>query len=257
LPIPSSSASLENGSLLYNQNLMAIHQNWTNQWLCRSLLLVLVGSAIAGCAQLQPESVTPSSVELSPQATHNPTASQLTGNQAWQSITPGETADGLTFTTDGKLLYQNEPLLVEIPVSYSSDNTVTYAKRLIVSPTSPSGRYSLVKACDRETDEALCWAVYRVDRQHAKVQQVSIGKYGGLEWIQWSSDERYAVFLEKMEGTAWFIVMNLETGESQLSDQLPAQPDLTSFVWTGDRIFNVTLNNGTQFQGNIDDLLAG
>ena len=92
---------------------------------------------------------------------------------------------------------QETPLLTEIPVSYVSDSNVTYAQRLIVSNTSPSGRFNVVKACEGTTDESgLCWAVFLVDRQSKTAEKISIAKYGGQNWVQWSGDERYAVFTE-------------------------------------------------------------
>ena len=144
-------------------------------------------------------------------------------------------------------------VLTEIPVTYSSDSpTPTNASRLIVSPTSPSGRYSIVKACDDPNpDMGLCWSIYLVDREEDAAQKVSIGKYGGLDWVQWSPDEHYAVFLERMEGTSWFIALNLETGESLPLEELSAEANLDSLTWTGDRTFTLSLVDGSTVAGNI------
>ncbi|MBD2070112.1 hypothetical protein H6F93_21775 [Leptolyngbya sp. FACHB-671] len=210
--------------------------------------------AIAGCTSPQaqmressPPVTTPTAVSPTPS-----TPEDALDQEDWLDLLPGETVRDLSFTQTGALSYQGTILQSEIPVSTSSDGAVTYAKRLIVSPTSPSGRYTILKACEEVTDEGLCWAIYKVDRAQQTVQTVSIGKYGGLDWVQWSADDRYAVFLEKLEGTAWFIIMDLQSGESSISDEIPAQPELDSFTWTGDRTFTVTLADQSQFQGDIE-----
>ncbi|MFP5274052.1 hypothetical protein [Coleofasciculus sp.] len=215
----------------------------------------LVSGAIAGCTQ--PTSQTNgalSTATAKPPAAVSPASPTTATNSPinspdWVNLLPGETIGDLTFTQGETLVYQCKTLLSEIPVSYSSDGTVTYAKRLIVSGSSPSGRYTFIKACEIEVKEiGLCWSIYKVDALATEAQKVNISKYGGLNWVQWSSDERYAVFFDK----TWFIVMDLLTGESKTSSELSAQPDLKSFTWTSDRTFDVTLVNGSQFQGNIE-----
>jgi hypothetical protein len=222
--------------------------------------VLLVSGTVTGCAQPNsPTNKASSTATVQSPAAVSPTTGMNSPAKLpdWVNLLPGETTGGLTFTQAGKLAYQGKILLSKIPVSYSSDGTVTYAKRLIVSPSSPSGRYTIIKACEAETDETgLCWSIYKVDSQQAKAEKVSIAKYGGLNWVQWSSDQRYAVFVEKMEGTAWFIVMDLRTGESQSFSELSAQPDLNSFTWTGENTFDITLVNGSKFQGNIKKLFS-
>jgi|GEM_PF-2208293 len=91
----------------------------------------------------------------------------------------------------------------------------------------------------------------------AIAQKVGVGKYGGMDWVSWSPDERYAVFLEKMEETSWFIVLDLETGESLLMEELPAEADLSQLSWTGDRTLQVPLADGSTFEGDIQPLFPG
>lgn len=225
----------------------------------KPIQIVCVGMviAIAGCTQPQAQTSESSSPITTPTVVSpTPSTSEdtLDNTQDWLDLLPGETVRDLSFTQSGTLSYQGTILLPEIPVSTSSEGSTTYAKRLIVSPTSPSGRYTILKACEEITDEGLCWAVYQVDRTQQTAQTVNIGKYGGLDWVQWSADDRYAVFLEKLEGTAWFIVMDLQSGESRMSGEMPAQPALDSFTWTGDRTFTVTLADQSQFQGDIEAL---
>lgn len=145
---------------------------------------------------------------------------------------------------------------------YTSDGTVTYAQRLFVSEPSSSGRFNVLKACEGSTDEiGLCWAVILVDREAGKVQKISIAKYSGQNWVQWSTDERYAVFAESMEGVTWFIVLDLQTGESKMFDYTPAPADLSSFSWVSDRTFQANFLCDADcaeppFQGDITELFA-
>lgn len=224
----------------------------------QTLIIVLLGvsGGLAGCNRISlstdatsPEVVTqPSDAVPSSTENDNPT----NNSQDWTTLLPGEGIDEIALTTVGTLTYQGNTLLSEIPVSYISDGTVTMAKRLIVSPTSPSGHYSLIKACEGVADgEGQCWSVYLLDRISPTIQKVSIGKYGGLNWVEWSPDGRYVVFLEKMEGTAWFIGLDLQTGDSQIADQLPGQPDLESFIWADNHTFTVPLTDASTFQCNL------
>lgn len=151
----------------------------------------MMSSAIAECiaktTQLQPDATSPSPETVTgsiPTPAASPTLSKMAGVQEWVEIFKGESVQGLTFSSDGKLLYQGKVLLPEIPVSYISDGDITYAQRLIISDLSPSGRFNIVKACEGTTNESgLCWSVYLVDRQAETAQKVDIAKYGGLNWV--------------------------------------------------------------------------
>lgn len=218
------------------------------------ILLGLGGWAIAGCSPLTTQNNT--SLPRAPVDSSAASPSPTVNSQDWLELFPGKTVRDLSFTESGTLVFGGKTVLKEIPVSSNSDGD-TYAKRLIIAPTSPSGRYSIVKACDGvNNDEGLCWAIYKLDRVQKTVQRVSIAKYGGLEWVRWSADDRYAVFVEKMEGTAWFAVMDLQTGNEKISNQLSAMPDLDRFSWTGDRTFSVPLADGSQFKEDIQALFA-
>ncbi|MBD2260549.1 hypothetical protein [Pseudanabaena sp. FACHB-2040] len=219
---------------------------------------LLFSSAIAGCTSPNSQQHTDTAASTATDVA----APSVAGIQQWAVILKGETVHGLTFTDDGQLLYQEKPLLNEIPVSYVSDGTDTYAQQLIVSDPSPSGRFNIVKACEGSADEAgLCWAVFLVDRQAETAEKISIAKYGGQDWVQWSADERYAVFAESMEGVTWFVALDLQTGDSQMFDQMLAAIDLSSFTWLSDRTLQVNVSCDsdcaeTQFQGDIAALFS-
>lgn len=221
----------------------------------------IISSAIAGCATTQQPEVVASTPVLT---TTSPTALEISDTPQWSTILKGESVHGLTLTTDGKLLAQNKVLLTEVPVSYVSNGDIKYAQRLIVSEPSPSGRFNVVKACEGTTDESgLCWSVFLVNHQSKTAKKVDIAKYGGQNWVQWSADENYAVFAESMEGVSWFVVLNLQTGESKLFEQTSATADLNSFKWIGDRTFQANILCGNQvnctetlFRGDITTLFT-
>lgn len=223
----------------------------------------MLSSAIAGCAKANTQqTTTPTTAATASSPT--PTAPTIPGIQQWKTILKGESAHGLTFTSDGRLLSQGKVLLTKIPVSYVSNGDITYAQRLIVSDPSPSGRFNVVKACEGTTNESgLCWSVFLVDRQSQTAKKISIAKYGGQNWVQWSADERYAVFAESMEGVSWFVVLDLQTGESKMFDQTSATANLSSFTWLDDRTFQANVScldraNCTEspFRGNISTLFT-
>lgn len=229
-------------------------------------VFLLIWSAIAGYNRLSSQPNT-GAIASTPNAASSPASAVLTapsipGVQHWKPILKGESVHGLTFSQEGHLIYQEKRLLNEIPVSYASDGTVTYAQRLLVSGPSPSGKFNIFKACEGLTDETgLCWAVFLVDREAGKVEQISIAKYGGQNWVQWSPDERYAVFAESMEGVTWFIALDLQTGESKMFDYTAAPADLSSFTWMSDRTFEANLLCDAdcaepQFQGDITELFS-
>ncbi len=234
----------------------------------QSLISICVGclilsSAIAGCAKANTQqAITPTTAATASSPT--PTAATIPGIQQWTTIVKGKSAHGLTFTPDGKLLYQNKVLLTKIPVSYVNDGNLTYAQRLIVSDPSPSSRFNIVKACEGNTDEGgLCWSVFLVDRQSETAKRIDIAKYGGQNWVQWSTHERYAVFAESMESVTWFVGLDLQTGNSQLFDHTAATADLSSFTWVDDHTFQANIFCGDRadcteapFRGNISTLFT-
>ena len=239
----------------------------------RSFIMLLTGclvvsGTIAGCNGNGTSPVseittpTPTPTTASTPSTPTPANPSMPGVQQWATILKDESVQELTFTSDGKLLYQEKVLLSEIPVSYDSNGVITYAERLIVSEPSPSGRFNVVKACEGIT-EGLCWSVFLVDRQSETAERIDIAKYGGQNWVQWSDDGRYAVFAESTEGITFFVVLDLQTKESKIFEQTSATADLSSFRWIDDRTFtaNIVCSNQpncteSPFRGNISTLFT-
>ncbi|MBD1909244.1 MULTISPECIES: hypothetical protein [unclassified Leptolyngbya] len=230
----------------------------------------VMSSAIAGCNTINPRSPSATTTPT-PVPTVNPSSSAAAPSssgmpevQQWTAILKGDSVQGLTFTIDGSLSFQGKVLLTEIPVTYVSDGDVMYAQRLIISDPSPSGRFNVIKACEGTTNESgLCWAVFLVDRQLESAEKIGIAKYGGQEWVQWTADERYAVFAESTEGITFFVALDLESRESKMFEQTSASADLSTFRWIDDRAFEAKILCDNQapctaspFRGNITTLFA-
>jgi hypothetical protein len=171
------------------------------------------------------------------------------GEEAWVTLSPGKEAHGIKFTKEGGLSYQGKVLLSKIPVSYVSDGTVKYAGSLIVSNPSPSGRFNFFKACEQSSGDGsggLCWALFVVDKQKGKANKTQAGKYGPLQWVQWSKDERYAILANQNEGAIWLHAIDLKTGDSKSFDDAGwscSKIDFNSFSWVNDRVFNVKITH--------------
>jgi hypothetical protein len=203
-------------------------------------------------------------VQSTPLPSSSPEPENKTGlkfeAQDWVSILPNQAAYGLKFTDKGALSYQDKILLPKIPVSQSSDGSVTYAKRLIVSTPSPSGNFHFVKACEEQNPElGLCWTVFLVNKNKAEAKQVDIAKYGGIQWVNWSKRERYAVLAEPLEESLWFVAVDLEASKSGLSEELPQNFDLNSFEWIDDKLFQVKHRqcdtSSCEFRGDVEEIL--
>lgn len=203
--------------------------------------LLLLGTTLIGCSNASKPSTSASeSAVTSPAATTAPSESS---SPSWETVLPGEAANDLTFKEDGSLQHGDKALLDSIPVTYVSDGSAIYAKRLLVSNSSPSGNYNIVKGCEEaEPNSGLCWAVFLVDKAEGTAYPVTVGKYGGQDWVQWSSDDRYAVLVEMMEGSSWIYVVDLDTETSKNLGEMSANVDLNSFQWTGDRTFTINVD---------------
>ncbi|MDJ0703478.1 MAG: hypothetical protein QNJ46_09380 [Leptolyngbyaceae cyanobacterium MO_188.B28] len=179
--------------------------------------------------------------------TASSTSALIPGEQVWTELLPGEEAYELEFTAEGALLYQGTVLVSDIQVS--SD---VYAKKLIISPSSPSGNYHFLKACDGLDESALCWTEFLVNKAEGGAQQVGLTKYGVMHWVQWSEDEQYALFSYTGEGAFTFYALNLETGEPSSDADWFCDVDLSSFSWVDNRLFQVQVfdNDDTDWQCN-------
>jgi hypothetical protein len=154
-------------------------------------------------------------------------------------------------------------LLSKIPVSYSSNGPISYARQIIVSNPSPSGNLNFFKACDG----SLCWALFFVDKQNRKLNKTNAGKYGPHTWVQWSRDERYAILASENDGASWLHAIDMKTGNSRVvEEEFHGTIQLNSFSWINDKEFKVKIipylknsgfkqdtNRSFWFRGNIEE----
>ena len=291
----SSSQSLSFAPVLYEGSMPVIYRKEPRRWMYPFIFSLLFSMAVAACssnvvrnedtktaniqnkASNQTDRVSSSASNentntdkrQSDEKTQIEQVKLRAGEEAWVTIYPGEEAHGLKFTKDGALSYQGKVLLPNIPVSQDSNGKVKYAGRLIVSNPSRSGKFTFFKACEKtsEGSGSLCWAFYLVDKEKGTVKESQPGKYGPLQWVQWSRDERYVILAEQLEGASWLYALDLQTGNSkQVKDGgwSCSNIDLKSFSWTSDRAFKVKLNHpqdceqdaGKSFwvTGNIKDI---
>ena len=97
--------------------------------------------------------------------------------------------------------------------------------------------------------------MFLVNKSKAEAKQVDIGKYGGIQWVDWSEDERYAVLVEKLEESLWFVAVDLEASESGLSEELPQNFDLNSFEWIDDKLFQAKIVSAILPLVNLEEML--
>lgn len=212
------------------------------------LSVVLLGFTTTACSGSLPSSGQVGGESPSvPQSKASPTtevaAPKKSNEQGWVTLYPGEAADGLEFSKDGKLSLFGQVLLEKIGVTESVDAPeVTYAKRLIVSPPSPSGNFNLLRGCDGVTD-GLCWKFFLIDRKAGVAKETTVGKYGADDdWMQWSENERYLVMKGYTDGAAWLYAIDLLTAEGRALEFGQHELDLSTFTWVDEGTFKIKVN---------------
>ncbi len=278
----SSSQSLSFVPVLFEVSMPVIYRKEPRRWMYPFLCSLLFSMAVTACStngvrnenaetdntlskastQTDKGTASPSNENtntdktLSDESTPIDRVKLNTGEEGWVTLHPGEEKDGLKFTKDGALSYQGKVLLPNIPVSYVSDGTVKYAGRLIVSNPSPSGNFNFFQACEQPSDGgSLCWALFVVDKEKGKATKTHAGKYGPLQWVKWSRDERYAILANQNEGASWLHAIDLQTGDSKpFKDEgwSCSNIDLNSFSWIDDKGFKVKIYHTPGCPGNTD-----
>ena len=211
------------------------------------LTVVLLGLTATACSSSltssgqageEPSSIT--QTKVSP--TKEVDAPSKPNAQGWVTLYPGKAADGLEFSKDGKLSFKGKVLLEKIAVTYDSTGPVNYAKRLLVSPPSPSGNFNLLRGCDGETN-GLCWKFFLLDRVAGEAKETTVGKYGADEdWMQWSQSDRYLVMKGYTDGAAWLYAIDLETADGRALEFGQHEFDLSRFTWVDAETFQIKVN---------------
>jgi hypothetical protein len=199
---------------------------------------------------------------LSPQLTgtnRKPALSSATPTTAggqWRWLKPGEEQIGFKLGADGTLSYQGKTLMPKLLVHDDQGKSYYAPPRSRISPSSPSGRYNFIMACEREEDSPLCWFFYLVDIKKRQIATTFAGKYGPREWIKWSPDETFAILAYSDEGSTRLYRIDLNTGNSDeismwnlaksqghwICPTVYLRVDLGTFAWINDHTFYTQVN---------------
>ncbi len=145
----------------------------------------------------------------------------------------------------GVVHYRNQKVSEPIIVTYSSDGSQYLADSLTIYPSSPSGRYYYIKACEEGTTP-LCWSQWLFDSSLNKFKSISIGKYGAHPEIYWNSNDRFAALFYSDEGDDQIHILDAETGKTwefpdwgSNHDSNVLDIDKKSFTWIDSSSFHI------------------
>lgn len=136
----------------------------------------------------------------------------------WAVLNRGEQTGAYTLAEDGSLHYEARHISQPLSVSTVSGNHGTeqkYARSVVISPLSPSGRFALLKGCEEADSAGLCWATFVIDLSSKRVYPTFGGRYGPNRWVAWiTGAEEYAILRYQSEGSQVYYRVHLATGES-------------------------------------------
>lgn len=145
----------------------------------------------------------------------------------------------------GILHYKNKKVSDPIVVSYYSDGSQSLADSLIIYPSSPSGRYYYIKACEHLSNGNECWSQWLFDSNLNKFKSTSIGRYGAHPEIYWNSNDRFAALFYSDEGDDQIHILDAETGKTWEfpdwgnHDSNVLDIDKKSFAWIDSSSFSI------------------
>ena len=121
--------------------------------------------------------------KATPQPVAGPPPGSEACKQTFHEIPIGGQACGIKLTADRRVFAGGE----EIPNAFSSDQEApAEVLKVIVLPTSPSGRYTVVNPCSY-----TCQRLFVVDHVNGAIQGFDATLYGPTHWIAWTEDEQY------------------------------------------------------------------
>lgn len=168
---------------------------------------------------------------------------------------------GFSFTSDLVFSYQGRVIAQDLISSYSSDGDHVLVDVMNIFPSSNSERFYFIKACEYQDEYnsagedpslGLCWTQFLFDVESWSFIRIAAGKYGPRDWIEWSSDDGYAIVYSYNEGAYWFHAYDPRSGNEflfpySLDEELESYYELTdvdesSFEWLGPRSFRVIVS---------------
>jgi hypothetical protein len=151
-------------------------------------------------------------------------------------------------SADGTMLYHGNPvnprIIVASETSFNGRTTSTtsiHARSLVIYPSSNTGRYFFVRACEKDSGEGLCWTYFIFDSVGIHLTETFIEKYGPTRWIKWSADDRYAILVYRSEGVTLLYAIDTLSGKPFVYPRLRADIDVDekTFNWRGLRSFRL------------------
>lgn len=165
---------------------------------------------------------------------------------------------GFSLTSDLVFSYKGRFIAQDLISSYSSDGNHVLVDVMKIFPSSNSERFYFIKACEYQDESnsagadhslGLCWTQFLFDAENWSFIRIAAGKYGPRDWIQWSSDDRYAIVYSYNEGVYWFHAYDPRNGNEFLfppsfDENFESYYELTdvdesSFEWLSSRSFRV------------------
>ena len=157
-----------------------------------------------------------------------------------------------------ELVYKNQSIEGSLTAIYENYGLKSAkeipANMYVVYPQSHSKRYAFIQSCQFEEDAkdyGLCWAPFIFDKINRQLHQTFAGKYGPERWINWSTDDRYAILSSTNEGANWLYAINVTDGKTYsfpTDDPYPTWDGYhilkiytDTFAWRGPHTFAIQL----------------
>ncbi len=152
--------------------------------------------------------------------------------EGFTEILAGQTACGVGLSNDGRLEIERAAI-TDVLMPYNEP-----AKKLWLSPSSPTGRYAVVSL-----GEGLDFIV---DKERKEAQSIFAGRYGPGPWVAWANNESHVILSSRNEGRHWLYFFSLPDIDKsvlpQFSDSFDLIFDVESFQWIGDQHFMISLS---------------
>lgn len=133
-------------------------------------------------------------------------------NQNWLTLEKGKTSGKFEFTDEGMLFYDGVFISRDFVAHFEGDSGAVTAKKLRISPTSPSGR-QLIFTADADGG---CVNEYLLNLDQGNIRGIFVAKYGSDPWIEWSKDGKSVFLKSTNEGEVRKFKVDLKTGKDEL-----------------------------------------
>ncbi|WP_299625152.1 hypothetical protein [Pelagibius sp.] len=166
------------------------------------------------------------------------------------SVRSDETICEFYLDEGGSIYFKSNKISNRILVSDLSNGEKYYAGSLIIYPSSRSGRFYYIKACEEYIEDwgsPLCWSQFLFDSEKTVLKPITAGRYGALPFAYWSPDDRLIALFARSDGYDQLNIFDGETGQAwrypnwsgKINHDLLMKADQKSFRWIGPRQFEL------------------